>query len=298
MGTSCRILAVADPEDEAAAQGAVSAAVAEIRRLEGLLSTWIDGSEMSRLNAAPAGLPLEMSEESLTVLRASFEAYRETGGAFDITCKPLIELWREGAKENELPTTGAIEYTRELSQREHFEIRDSGVVKSQASARVDLGGVAKGYAIDRAIEVLQDAGLSGGLVDIGGDLRVFGKSPEGGSWPVQIRSPFTSEGVLATIAVTDAAVCTSGSYARFSEIEGQRYSHIIDPRTGMPADGLPSVTVVAPTAMRADIWATAISVLGNEGLEKLPEGFSARTVQGSALRMSGVTTPGFPPERN
>ncbi|MFW5844876.1 MAG: FAD:protein FMN transferase [Planctomycetota bacterium] len=149
----------------------------------------------------------------------------------------------------------------------------------------------RGYAIDQAVAVLQAAGVNG-VVDLGGDVRASGLRSDGEPWRVQIRDPFRPE-VLMEVAVSEHAVCTSGNYARFLEIDGHRFSHIIDPRSCWPADAVPSATVIAPTAMQADIGATALSVLGEEGLTLLPEGCEALLVLGSADEARQVQTPGF-----
>ncbi|NJN64881.1 MAG: FAD:protein FMN transferase [Acidobacteria bacterium] len=148
-------------------------------------------------------------------------------------------------------------------------------IKSRGTARVDVGGNAKGYAIDLAVRAMQAAGARGGLVDVGGDLRFFGEAPDGVAWTIDIRHP-DGRSVYRSLALTgDRAVCTSGNYARFAEIGGRRFSHIIDPRSGWPADATPSVTVIGPDTLTVDTWATALSVLGPEGLARLPENLDA-----------------------
>jgi thiamine biosynthesis lipoprotein len=159
--------------------------------------------------------------------------------------------------------------------------------------RVDLGGIAKGYAVDKAIEAMREARVAGGMVDVGGDLRCFGRPPAGQTWSVQVRDPFAS-GVLGKFQLKGSAVCTSGGYTRFVEIDGRRYGHIVDPRTGLPVDHVASVTVVAPTALAADVWATALSVHGQRGLEMLPEGAEALLVTGNASAPKLVGNGRFP----
>jgi len=136
---------------------------------------------------------------------------------------------------------------------------------------IDLGGIAKGYGIDQAVQALKDDGVSGGLVNVGGDIRCFGRPPKGDLWEIKIKDPFKKEGIFAKLGIKSGAVCTSGNYFRFVEIGDKRFSHIIDPRTGIPAEAAASVTVMAPTAITADAWATALSVLGPSGLEIIPE---------------------------
>ncbi len=281
MGTDCRLIAVVPYGREATAEDALERAEAMLRALESRLSTWIADSEVSNLNAAPAGKLVPLSEGSIEILRAAQRAWQQTGGAFDITCGPLVQLWRRAGRRGVLPGQSEIHEARKASHWKLIELTDTGAVKHSAAARVDIDGIAKGYAIDRAADILRKAGLRGGLVEIGGDLVCFGQPPEGKTWPLGVKDP-RGQGKLATLRLRDEAVCTSGDYERFIEIAGKRYHHIIDPRTGRPADAVPSVTVVAADAMTADVWATALSVLGPEGLRRLPEGVEAMVVVGTA----------------
>jgi len=256
------------------------------------MSAWLTKSEISRLNRAAAGEDVALSPETLTVLQVARRAALETDGAFDATCRPVIELWREAAKRGRLPSDTEMGEARAASSWDLIELTDGGARKRADSARVDLGGIAKGYGIDQAVEAMRKAEVLGGLVDVGGDLRCFGQPPEGSFWTVDVRDPF-GEGRLGELGVWGAAVCTSGDYARFVEIEGRRYSHIVDPRSGRLAEAASSVTVVAQTAMEADVWATALSVLGREGIERLPGGVEAMLVIGKADDYEMICTPGF-----
>ncbi|MCJ7752256.1 MAG: FAD:protein FMN transferase, partial [Armatimonadetes bacterium] len=290
MGTTCTLVAVtADP---AQGQKALRDAESVLRRVEGLMSTWLSDSEISRLNQAAAGEEVALSPETLLVLDTASGAALETDGAFDVTCRPVIELWREAAERGSLPSDAELENARAASSWELIELTPTGASKQAGSARVDLGGIAKGYGIDQSLDAMRAAGVLGALVDVGGDLRCFGQPPQASLWMVDVRDPF-SEGRLAELGVWGAAVCTSGDYARFVEIEGRRYSHIADPRTGRLAEAACSVTVVAQTAMEADIWATALSVLGRDGIERLPSGVEAMLVIGEADDYDMVCTPGF-----
>jgi len=294
MGTDCTLAAVVLHDRQLAdAEAALGEARASLATVESLMSSWLDDSEISRLNTAAADVEVPLSPQTLDVLRESKRAFELTDGAFDVTCRPLVELWRNAAKAGKLPSEDELKQARSASAWDLIELRENCAVKRIDTARVDLGGIAKGYAIDRAVDVLRGNELEGGLVNVGGDLRCFGSPPTGDRWPVEVRDPSRAD-ALTTLRLAEGAVCTSGDYERFHEIDGRRYSHIIDPRDGSPADAITSVTVIAPTALKADIWATALSVLGPEGLERLPEAVEAMMLQsttdGEKLRHA---SPGF-----
>jgi len=271
MGTRTSLAVVLPGEEANRGRDILSAAEAELRRIEALMSTWIDGSEISRLNAAAANESVALSADSQEVLRFARQLFDDTEGAFDVTCRPLIERWRRAGDEGQLPPEEELAERRQASDWSSIELSKQGARKSRNTACVDLSGIAKGYAIDQALSILRESGAAGGLVEVGGDLRVFGIGPEGEDWAIGIRSPFEDR-AWGEIALTDGAVCTSGDYARYVEVDGQRYSEVIDPRTGRPARRVSSVTVVAGDAATADAWATALTVLGSEGVELLPTG--------------------------
>ncbi len=292
MGTTCTLLAVVGTQDEGAAPSALDQAEDELRSVESAMSTWLADSEVSRFNSAPENHEIALSAGTRLVLRAAERALHWTGGAFDATCRPLIRLWRDAGDQNRLPVQKEIDLARAVSRWKWIEITDSGAIKRAPEASVDLGGIAKGYAIDRAARALHDSGIAGGMVDVGGDLVCFGHPRDGEFWIVDVKNPFGGK-PINRLRIPCGAVCTSGNYARFNEIEGTRYSHIIDPRTGRPADAAAAVTVVASTALMADIWATALSVLGPDGLELLPDGIEALLVLGDAEHCRLIATPGM-----
>jgi FAD:protein FMN transferase len=292
MGTSGALAAVVAPGDRKRADRLLGDAENSLRNDEALLSDWIADSEISRLNAAVAGDEVPLSPATLEVLRAARDAYSATGGAFDATCRPLVELWREAARRGRPPTEAEIAQARAASSWDAIELTPSGARKNKSTARVDLGGIAKGYAIDRAAAALRAGGIPGGMVDVGGDVVCFGSPPQEPLWPVSVQNPFGS-GSVATLRLAGGAVCTSGNYERFFEVAGKRYSHIIDPRTGRPAENVASATVIAPDCLRADVWATALSVLGAEGLRRLPEDCEALLVVGTAESYRILGTPGM-----
>lgn len=289
MGTSCHLVAVAGGEPLAAAE-------ARLRAAEAVFSTWIEASPTSRFNATPVGTFHHLHPDLATVLDLARSLHRDSRGTFDATCGPLVRLWRQAGKTGRLPTATERAEARAASNWSAIELDDAGRARrTSPTARLDLGGIAKGWAIDRAVEAMQASGASSGLVDVGGDLRVFGPGPGGAPhWRVDLRSPWDEDGIYLVLAIRDQAVCTSGNYARGVAIDGVRYSHIVDPRSGEPASLVASVTVVGPETAIADAWATALSVLGPDGLARLPTGYDALLLTGfGAEAPKPVTTAGF-----
>ena len=256
-------------------------------------------SEISKFNRSEPNKKFKLSPKTFEVLKYSHEIYKQSDGTFDVTAKPLIKIWKNLQPKREikdpvtqqvmqtiggLPTKAELLKARKESQWSDIKIFDQGAMRLNKTVSVDLGGVAKGYSIDLATEYLKKAGCVGALVNVGGDIRCFGTHPNGQKWRVSIRNPFAEDPniPLKVIKISDGAVCTSGNYERRRIIDGVSYSHIVDPRTMRPADLYPSVTVIAPTTMIADAWATALSVLGPDGFKLIePLGIEAMIVVGT-----------------
>jgi len=301
MGTDCAIQVVAPGGNPDLARRALAAAEAELRKVESRMSVKVDWTEVSHLNAARAGEHVSLSEDSLAVLSAARQAVTDTGGAFDVTCRPIIEIWKQAGKMGQMPTAEQLAQARAQSSWDQIVLEPDGATKTADTACVDLGGLAKGYAADRAAAAMMAQGARSGIAQAGGDTRCFGTRPNGQLWHIGIRNPFApqSQELLATLEISSGGVCTSGNYFRYTEIGGHRFSHIIDPRpgphVGTPADAAASVTVVAPMAITADIWATALSVLGADGFRLLPADGSiqAMIVQGDVNDYQVDMTEGF-----
>ncbi len=297
MGTRCTLKAVARSINYQSANVALSDAEAALRNVEVRMSRHLESSELSQLNSAVAGEEVILSAETLELLKISKDLAKQTDGAFDVTVEPLVKLWKDCAKENRLPTEQELTGARESSNWDLIQFTDAGVIKAGPEVSLDLGGIAKGFGIDKAIEAMIAADVQGGLIDVGGDIRCFGKPPKGDYWTLGIQNPFepASPELLETLKIKAGAVCTSGNYHRYSQIQGKRYSHIIDPRTFRPAGVSPSVTVYAPTATLADAWATALSVLGPEGFKLIPpeSGIEAMIIIGGPENYKKTSTPGF-----
>jgi len=274
MGTLARVVAVAADTDTAVK--AVEQAFAQLRTVDELMSDYKTDSELSRVNRLAFQKPVEVSEPTFDVLEVSLRFSRLTRGAFDITVGPLVDLFRTAEQKGIVPSEDEIERARERVGYEKLELDEQNRTVRFAvdGMRLDLGGIAKGYAMDKAVEAAQRCGALGAMVDVGGDVRCFGRAVKGRkTWLIGIQDPNDSESFLGgrirrALRLTDKAVATSGDYRRFVTINGKRYSHIMNRKTGTSAKGLSSVTIIAENATEADALATAVSVMGaDKGLE-------------------------------
>jgi FAD:protein FMN transferase len=263
-------------ESRRRAVDSVRAAFAEVVRLEGLLSSYRADSLVGRINAAAAGRPtraVKVTQEVFNLILRSKKLSRELAGAFDITYAPLAKLYRPASKGQpaRVPGPAQLRHALTLVGSKHIGLDyDKVAVRlGRPGMRMGLGAIAKGYAVDSVVSVLRAQGQTAFIVDGGGDLYVSGRHPDR-PWRVGIKDPYKPSSYFATLPVQSKAVVTSGNYERFFVKDGKRYHHILDPRTGRPALGLASVTVVAPKATLADALATGIFVLGpHKGLEVL-----------------------------
>jgi thiamine biosynthesis lipoprotein len=263
MGTRLRVVAVAPTEGTAMA--AIEAAFSEVRRLEGLLSSWREDSEMSRLNLSVPGVPVEASAELLGILEEVQRWSERSGGAFDPAVGSLVEAWDlRGA--GRMPTAAEIERALLSSGLDGFEFDvDNGTVTRLLDAVwMTAGGFGKGAALKAARRALRQGGARSATLDFGGQISVLGSPGDGGAWPVEVAHPSRRDVGLTRLRLRDRSAATSSASERFIEIDGVRYGHIVDPRSGWPVPAWGSVTVVAEDPLVADILATALFVLGPE----------------------------------
>ena len=289
MGTVVEIKAYTG--DEKQLDRDITAAFDEMRRVENQFSSFKPDSEISQLNQATG--PFKVSKETAQLLQAGQRIARLSDGAFDMGLGRLIKLWGIETDHPHVPTEAEIRETLERVGPEDLEIDGTTVRKADPELKVDLGGIAKGYAVDRAIEVLRQAGVQSAAVNAGGDIRLLGDR-NGQPWRIGIQHPRDPKAVLATLPLSNRAVVTSGDYERYFEKDGIRYHHIFDPTSGRPARLCQSVTVVAADATTADALATAAFVLGpikglklledQEGVEGLIVTASGDLVQTSGLK--------------
>ncbi len=275
MGTLVRITVVA--KNKKIAQESILAASDEIDRLQNIFDWRIEDSELSRINNEAYSKEISVSDEMFEVLSFSLKVSAKSEGLFDITVGPIIDLWKEAAQSGVKPTQMQIQAAKEKTGYKKVVLDDKNktIKLLRDGMRLDLGAVAKGYAIDRAIEAIKQSGAVGALVDIGGDMRCFGKAPEEKKkWVIGLQDPRnmdaqSQEGnILMRLDLSDRAIATSGDYRRYLVIDGEHYSHIVNPKAGSSAYGLSSVSVISESAMESDALATAVTVMGfKKGLE-------------------------------
>jgi thiamine biosynthesis lipoprotein len=279
MGTFARVIAVAPSEP--AARKCIEEAMKRIREVDTLMSDYSDKSEISELNRHGAQRPVRLSGPTFEVLQESVKLCRLTGGAFDVTVGPVVDMWRTAAAVDSPPTSEdmRLALSRVGCDMLILNEQDSTASLAAEGMRIDLGAIAKGYAVDRACEAAMEHGAIGAMVEIGGDIRCFGAPPKGRRhWYIGLEDarpagPGRERGeLLLRLRISDEAVATSGHYRRYGFVEGQKVSHIVDPASGRGSDMLTSATIICDTAMRADAIATAAAVTGAEkGLELVEE---------------------------
>lgn len=276
MGTYYRITMSGEGKIPTPAQ--LQAGVERIlRTVNGQMSTYLRDSELSRFNGASGTSWHEVSPDFAHVVARALEISRLSGSAFDPTIAPLVDLWGFGPEKPVVQSPGGRRIAAALRATGHAYLgvkeTRTAIRKSRPDLKVDLSGIAKGFAVDRITDYLAAAGVRHFLIDIGGDMRAHRHSPDQAVWRIGIENPVVGlRSVHRVINIGDGAVATSGDYRNFFEFEGLRYAHIIDPRTGAPVThGLASVTVIAPTTEEADAWSTALMVLGPDAGAVLAE---------------------------
>lgn len=289
-----KVFAIDQPTGEAA----VAAALGEVERLEKVLSDYDPASELSRLSAAaPMLQPVKVSDDLWNVLVAAESFGEKSDGAFDITVGPLTTLWRQARRTGKLPREDKLAAAMAAVGGDGIELdpEDRRVRLTKPGMRLDAGGIGMGYAADRAMDVLKKHRITSAMIDASGDIFVSGAPPGADGWRILVAPMRGGEG--ETITLTGAAITTSGDAFQAVEIDGVRYSHVVDPRTGLGVRGPSAVTVIAPDATAADALATAASVLGpTHGpafMKKYPKS-CARFVWRDGKEVHSLVTDGWP----
>ncbi len=293
MGT--RIAVELWHEDASEAERAIEAVLGEMRRVDALMSHYKPESQLSQINARAALAPVAVDSELASLIERAGKLSALTGGAFDITYASVGYLYDYRAHQR--PTDEQIEAGLGAVNWRHVVVdpKDSTVRFTRSGVRIDLGGIAKGYAVDRAIAILESHGVRHASVTAGGDSRIIGDR-FGRPWIIGIRHPDDADQVIARIPMIDAAISTSGDYERYFDEDGERFHHIIDPHTGKSASKLRSVTIIGADATTTDGLSTSVFVMGPErGIELIERLGDVDAVvvksNGKVLYSSGLAPP-------
>ena len=263
MGNQFEISVVAD--SRTFAEKKIAQAVAEIKRIEQLLTTFSPDSQTNSINESAGVKPVKVDAEVFHLIRRSLRISEITQGAFDITYGSLDKrFWNFDTNMDALPEKALAKKSVELINYRNviLDAEASTVFLRKKGMRIGFGGIGKGYAADRAKQVLQKAGVVGGIVNASGDLTTWGNQPNGKPWTVGIANPEHKLQPFSYMNISDMSIATSGNYEKFAVINGKRYAHTIDPRTGFPVSGIKSVSIICPQAELADVLTTPVMVMG------------------------------------
>jgi FAD:protein FMN transferase len=295
MGTRFKIIVYA--RDEAQARKATTAAFARIAALDAIMSDYRPTSELMRLCAKAGGDPVKVGDELFFVLARAQKVAAESDGAFDVTVGPIVRLWRLSRRTQRLPDAEKLAAARALVGYKLVKLDEKAqtVQLLKAGMQLDLGGIAKGYAADEALKVLKAHGIDRALVAAGGDIAVSEPPPDANGWAVAIAGPQPfdeklAEKALPQLLLKNAAVSTSGDAEQYVEIDGKRYSHIVDPKTGLGLVGRMTATVVAPNGITSDSLTKVIAVLGPEKGFPIIEAYEGVSGRVARLTEQGVET--------
>jgi thiamine biosynthesis lipoprotein len=265
MGTFVQVTVAAGNEQQA--QGYIDAAFERMRQINREMNDHDPNSVISQLSLKAYQQPVAISPELFEVIETSIQYSKLSDGAFDITVGPETQLWRKMAQTGQKPTDQELALARDKVGWEKLSLdrANQTIQFAVEGMKLDVGAIAKGYAVDLAVKVLQEKGVSGGMVDIGGNVRCYGQGPgKKRDWIIGLQDPRHEEDILTRLRLNDMAVATSGDYRRVAVVDGQSYSHILNPKNAESVKELASVTIIAPTATDADALSTTVSVLGKE----------------------------------
>jgi thiamine biosynthesis lipoprotein len=264
MGSNFDITVVANDKTEADAY--IDMAVNEIYRIEQLISSWKPTSQTSEINRNAGLNPVKVDKELFDLIKRSKAISELTDGAFDISFAAIDKIWTFNGQDSELPDEKTLKASVQHIGHEKIILDDEqqSVFLKEKGMKIGFGAIGKGYAADKAKSLLQSKGVSAGIINASGDMNAWGTQPDGSAWKVAITNPMDKSTNYGLFDLNREAVVTSGNYEKFTMVDGKRYAHIIDPRTGMPTQGILSVTIFAPKAELADALATSVFVMGDE----------------------------------
>ncbi|MBS1667157.1 MAG: FAD:protein FMN transferase [Bacteroidetes bacterium] len=263
MGNAFQISAVSDNEEWANER--IDAGIEEIRRIERLLTTFSDMSETALINQNAGILPVKVSQETFNIIERSIRISKITQGAFDISYGSVDKrLWNFDTQMKSLPDKETAKKMVRLINYRNIELdsENSTVFLREKGMRIGFGGIGKGYAAEKAKQVMRSMGVESGIVNASGDLTAWGFQPNGEPWTIGIANPNAKAAIFSYMNITNMAVATSGNYEKYIMVGGKKYSHTIDPRTGLPISGIKSVTIISTNAEIADAMATPVMIMG------------------------------------
>ncbi|OPC01182.1 thiamine biosynthesis protein ApbE [Elizabethkingia ursingii] len=270
MGSRFQITLV--DKDSISAEQNIDKAIAEITRIENLISEWRPETQISQVNQNAGIKPIKVDKEVFDLTKKGIYFSKLTDGAFDISIVAMDKIWKFDDSMDELPSEQAIkESVRHVGyQNIILDSTNSTIFLKNPGMKIGFGSIGKGYAADKTRDLMKSMGVKAGIIDASGDISTWGNQPDGKPWAIGINNPFNDHKMAAILYFKENAVTTSGSYEKYAEIHGKRYSHIMNPKTGYPATGLTSVTITGPNATMANGFSTSVMVLGEkDGLKLL-----------------------------
>eukprot|EP01029_Cantina_marsupialis_P007385 TRINITY_DN1817_c0_g2_i1.p1 TRINITY_DN1817_c0_g2~~TRINITY_DN1817_c0_g2_i1.p1 ORF type:complete len:350 (-),score=27.74 TRINITY_DN1817_c0_g2_i1:758-1807(-) len=268
MGSRFELTAVS--ENEALAKEAIHVGIAEIKRIESLISSWDSNSQTSNVIRNAGIKPVKVDQELFNLIRRSIKISNLTHGAFDISYASMDKIWKFDGSMKVMPDSSSVKASVSKINYENIilDAKQKTVFLKEKGMKIGFGAIGKGYAANKALALMAKMNLDGALVNASGDLISWGKDEGDKDWKIGISNPKNKDQIYSWLTIGETAVVTSGNYEKFVEFDGVKYSHIIDPRSGYPVKGLSSVTIICPNAELADALATSVFVLGKEkGLE-------------------------------
>ena len=268
MGSRFKITLV--DNDSISVEKNINKAIDEMIRIENLISDWKPTSQVSQINQNAGIQPVKVDQEIIDLTKRALYFSSLTEGAFDISFAAMDRIWKFDGSMQEIPTSSAIQKAIEKIGYQHIIINEeaSTIFLEKQGMKIGFGSTGKGYAADKAREIMIQSGINAGIIDASGDMTTWGSQLNEKPWRIGITNPFNRQQMADILSLKNAAVTTSGDYEKFVMIDGKRYSHIINPKTGIPSTGLTGVTVIGPNAEMCNGFSTSIMVLGKEkGLE-------------------------------
>ncbi len=264
MGCGFEVTVVAKDAQEA--DVFLEAAIGNIRRIEALISSWVDNSQTGQINRSAGIEPVEVDPELFYLIKRAIAISELTDGAFDISYASMDKIWKFDGSVTQLPDSSIVKESVKLVGYKNIQMNEvnHSVFLPEKGMKIGFGAIGKGYAADHTMNLLKSLGVTSGIINASGDLRAWGQQPNGAPWQIGVKNPLNKNKVFVLLPLVNQALVTSGNYEKFITINGKRYAHIIDPRTGYPSSGLTSVTIIASSAELADALATSVFVMGKD----------------------------------